>query len=162
MESYSLKTIVIRYAPQILFDMSKNSGQITKPVANLFQDKNFAFVSTLMKDGSPQITPTWIDIEENAEHSILINTAEGRVKHKNISRDPRLAISIMNRDNPYEMATIRGRVIEQIRLNAAEEHIDKLARKYLGVDKYPGRSPGEKRVILRVKPEKIFYQPPIR
>ena len=145
MESYSLKTIVIRYAPQILFDMSKNSGQITKPVANLFQDKNFAFVSTLMNDGSPQI-----------------NTAEGRVKHKNISRDPRLAISIFNRDNPYEMATIRGRVIEQIRLNAAEEHIDKLARKYLGVDKYPGRSPGEKRVILRVKPEKIFYQPPIR
>lgn len=64
MESYSLKTIVIRYAPQILFDMSKNSGQITKPVTNLFQDKNFAFVSTLMNDGSPQITPTWTDIEE--------------------------------------------------------------------------------------------------
>src|ERR671918_1519241 len=143
--------------------MSTNSAQITEPVAKLLQDKNFAFVSSLMKDGSPQITPTWVDIEEeNGEYSILINTAEGRVKYNNLSRDPRLAISVMNRDNPYEMVTIRGKVIEQIRLNAAEEHIDKLAKKYLGVDKYPGRSPGEKRVILRVKPEKIFYQPPIR
>lgn len=142
--------------------MSTNSDKITEPVAKLLQDKNFAFVSTLMKGGSPQITPTWVDIEENGEQSILINTAEGRIKHKNLSRDPRLAISVMNRNNPYEMVTIRGKVIEQIRLNAAEEHIDKLAKKYLGVDKYPGRSPGEKRVILKVKPEKIFYQPPIR
>lgn len=142
--------------------MSNNSGKIAEPVAKLLQDKNFAFVSTLMNDGSPQITPTWVDIEVNAEHSILINTAEGRVKHKNLSRDPRIAISVMNVNNPYEMVTIRGKVIEQISLDAAEEHIDKLAKKYLGVDKYPGRSPGEKRVILRVKPEKIFYQPPIR
>jgi len=142
--------------------MSKNSGRITEPIARLFQGKNFAFVSTLMEDGSPQITPTWIDIEKNAEYSILINTAEGRVKHKNLSRDPRLSISIINGDNPYEMVTIRGRVMEQITSDAAEEHIDKLAKKYLGVDKYPGRSPGEKRIILRVKPEKVFYQPPIR
>jgi PPOX class probable F420-dependent enzyme len=146
----------------IPFDMSTKSDKITEPVAKLFQDKNFSFVSTLMKDGSPQITPTWVDIEENGEHNILINTAEGRIKHKNLSRDPRLAISVMNRNNPYEMVTIRGKVIEQIRLNAAEEHINKLAKKYLDVDKYPGRSPGEKRVILKVKPEKIFYQPPIR
>ena len=134
-----------------------DSGQITEPVAKLFQDKNFAFVSTLMKDGTPQITPTWIDIEENTKHNILIKTAEGRVKHTNLSRDPRLAISIINRDNPYEMVTIRGKVTEQIKLNAAEEHIDKLAKKYLGVDKYPCRSSGEKRVILKAKPEKIFY-----
>jgi PPOX class probable F420-dependent enzyme len=142
--------------------MSKNSGQITEQIAKLFQNKNFAFVSTLMADGSPQITPTWVDIEKNAEHYVLINTAEGRVKQKNVSRDPRLAISIINGSNPYEMVTIRGRVAEQITSEAAEEHIDKLAEKYLGVEKYPGRSPGEKRVILRVKPEKVFYQPPIR
>ena len=82
--------------------MSTNSAQITEPVAKLFQDKNFAFVSTLMKDGSPQITPTWVDIEENGKASILINTAEGRVKHNNLSRDPRLAISVMNRNNPLQ------------------------------------------------------------
>jgi PPOX class probable F420-dependent enzyme len=96
----------------IPFDMSTKSDKITEPVAKLFQDKNFSFVSTLMKDGSPQITPTWVDIEENGEHNILINTAEGRIKHKNLSRDPRLAISVMNRNNPYEMVTIRGKVIE--------------------------------------------------
>ena len=142
--------------------MSKDAIQITEPIARLFQAKNFAFVSTLMKDGSPQITPTWVDIEKNNEYSILVNTAEGRIKHKNLSRDPRLAISIVNGSNQYEMVTIRGKVTEQITQAAAEEHIDKLAKKYLGVDKYPGRSPGEKRVILRIKPEKIFYQPPLR
>lgn len=142
--------------------MSKDAIQITEPLARLFQGKNFAFVSTLMKDGSPQITPTWVDIEKNNEYSILVNTAEGRIKHKNLSRDPRLAISIVNGGNPYEMVTIRGKVTEQITQAAAEEHIDKLAKKYLGVDKYPGRFPGEKRVILRIKPEKIFYQPPLR
>jgi PPOX class probable F420-dependent enzyme len=142
--------------------MSKESKQITEPVAQLFQGRNFAFVSTLMKDGSPQITPTWVDIEKNNELSILVNTAEGRIKHKNLSRDPRLAISVVNSSNPYEMTTIRGKVTEQITQNAAEEHIDKLAKKYLGVDKYPGRSPGEKRVILKIRPERVFYQPPIR
>lgn len=142
--------------------MSKVTKQITEPVAQLFQGKNFAFVSTLMKDGSPQITPTWVDIEKNNEYSILVNTAEGRIKHKNLSRDPRLAISVVNGSNPYEMVTIRGKVTEQITQDAAEEHIDKLAKKYLGVDKYPGRSLGEKRVILRIRPEKVFYQPPIR
>ena len=115
-----------------------------------------------MKDGSPQISPTWIDIEKNHEYSILVNTEVGRIKHKNVSRDPRLAISIINSSNPYEMVTIRGKVAEQLTQDAAEEHIDKLAKKYLGVDPYPGRSPGEKRVILKIRPEKIFYQQPLR
>lgn len=103
-----------------------------------------------------------MDIDKNGENSILVNTAEGRIKHKNVSRDPRLAISVLNGSNPYEMVTVRGRVTEQITGSVAEEHIDKMAKKYLGVDKYPGRSPGEKRVVLRIKPQKIFYQPPIR
>jgi PPOX class probable F420-dependent enzyme len=137
--------------------MGKDTVQLTEPIARLFQGKNFAFVSTLMNDGSPQITPTWVDIEKNNEYSILVNTAEGRIKHKNLSRDPRLAISVINGGNPYEMVTIQGKVIEQITRDAADEHIDKLAKKYLDLDKYPGRSPGEKRVILKIKPEKIFY-----
>ena len=142
--------------------MSKDTTQITEPIAQLFQGKNFAFVSILMKDGSPQISPTWVDIEKNHEYSILVNTAVGRIKHKNVSRDPRLAIPIINSSNPYEMVTIRGKVTEQLTQDAAEEHIDKLAKKYLGVDTYPGRSPGEKRVILKIRPEKIFYQQPLR
>ena len=122
----------------------------------LLEGKNFAFVATLMKDGAPQITPTWIDLEDNI---ILVNTAEGRVKHKNVSRDPRVAVSIVDEKNPYSMITIRGRVVEQTTIGA-DEHIDKLAKKYLGVDKYPFRSPTEKRIILKIKPENIFHMKP--
>lgn len=107
-----------------------------------------------MKDGSPHVTPTWVDIENG---NILINTAKGRIKQKNISRDPRVALAIVDQNNPYNMVTIRGKVIEQISGDTAEEHIDKLAKKYIGKDKYPGRSPGEKRILLKIKPEKIFH-----
>ena len=129
---------------------------MTNDVLELFRGKNFAFVATLAKDGSPQITPTWIDIEGGI---ILVNTAEGRVKHKNVSRDPRVAISIVDQKNPYDMVTVSGKVIEQTN-QGADEHIDRLAKKYLGVDKYPFRSPSEKRIILKVKPEKIFHMAP--
>jgi PPOX class probable F420-dependent enzyme len=111
-----------------------------------------------MKDGSPQVTPTWIDIDED-DKSILINTAEGRIKQKNVSRDPRVAISISDQNNPYNMVLIRGKVIEQIK-EGADEHTDRLAKKYLGMDKYPYRTPNEKRVILKIKPERVFHQQP--
>jgi PPOX class probable F420-dependent enzyme len=133
-------------------------SQITEPVIQLLNGKNFAYLSTLMKDGSPQVTPTWVDIERD-DNSILINTAVGRIKHRNVSRDPRVAISISDQINPYNMVSIRGKVIEQI-TEGADEHTDKLAKKYLGIDKYPYRSQNEKRVILKIKPEKIFYQQP--
>ncbi|OLB89479.1 MAG: PPOX class F420-dependent enzyme [Thaumarchaeota archaeon 13_1_40CM_38_12] len=126
---------------------------MTDEIAKLLQGKNFAFVATLMKDGSPQITPTWIDLENNM---ILVNTAEDRVKHRNIVRDPRVAVSIIDQTNPYNMVTIQGKVIEQT-TKGADEHIDKLAKKYLGVDKYPFRTPTEKRIILRIRPDKVFH-----
>ena len=125
---------------------------ISDDVAKLFLEKNLAFLATLMKDGSPQITPTWVDLENN---TVLINTAEGRVKQRNVTRDPRVAVSIVDHRNVYNMVTIRGIVMEQT-TKGADEHVDKLAKKYLGVDKYPFRSANEKRVILRIKPEKIF------
>lgn len=131
-------------------------SEITPSMAKLVEGKNFAYFSTLMNDGSPQVTPTWVDIEDG---NILINTAEGRIKHKNVSRDPRVAISIADQENPYNMVSIRGKVIEQIS-RGADEHIDKLAKKYLGQDKYPYHSPNERRVILKVKPEKVFHQKP--
>ena len=137
-------------------DMSKDTNQITEPIATLFKGKNFAFVATLMKDGWPQITPTWVDLEDG---KILVNTAEGRLKQKNISTDDRIAISVPDQNNPYHMVTVRGRVVEQTK-EGADEHIDKLAKKYLGVDKYPLRSANEKRIIIKIKPERIHYQPP--
>src|SRR5919107_4804859 len=132
--------------------------EISEPVAKLLEDKNFAFIATLMPDGSPQITPVWIDLDKNT-NTILINTASGRKKMDNVSRDPRVAISVANQKNPYEMVSIRGEVVEKNTDNA-DDHIDKLAKKYLDVDKYPFRSPNEKRVLLKIKPDKIHYQQP--
>jgi PPOX class probable F420-dependent enzyme len=130
-------------------------NKVTDPsVRKLFEGKNFVFISSIMRDGSPQVTPTWVDIENG---NILVNTAIGRLKHKNISRDPRVALAIADQNNPYDMVTIRGRTIEQLTGDAAEEHIDKMAKKYIGKDRYPFRSPGEKRVILKIKPEKVFH-----
>ena len=87
---------------------------------------------------------------------ILVNTVIGRTKHKNISRDGRVALAIADQSNPYDMVAIRGKVVEQVTGPVAEDHIDKLAKKYLGKDKYPGRGPGERRVLLKIKPEKVF------
>ena len=131
------------------------NGNLDDPnIRKLFESKNFVFLSSLMKDGSPQVTPTWVDIENG---NILINTAIGRIKQKNISRDPRVALSTVDQNNQYEMVTVRGKVIEQITGDVAEKHIDKLSKKYIGKDKFPRRSKGEERVILKIKPEKIFH-----
>ena len=135
---------------------------LTEPFIKFFRRKNFAFLGTVNKDGSPQVTPTWIDIiekEGGQEQIILINTAKDRLKQKNVSRDPRVSISIVDEDNPYSMVTIKGRVIEQT-TSGADEHIDRLAKKYLNAERYPAHSPNVKRIILKIKPEKIFYLPP--
>jgi PPOX class probable F420-dependent enzyme len=136
--------------------MVKNIEEISEPAANIIKQRNFAFLATLSKDGSPQVTPIWIDIDDT---TILVNTAEGRIKQKNVSRDPRVSISLIDEENPYSMVTIKGRVIEQTN-DGADEHIDKLAKKYLNIDKYPEHSSSIKRIILKIKPEKVFYLPP--
>ena len=125
-------------------------------MARLLKDKNFAFLGTLMKDGRPHVTPVWIDVENGL---ILVNTAEGRIKHRNLSRDPRVSISLVDRNSPYSMVTIQGTVVEQT-AKGADDHIDKLAKKYLDAEKYPAHSPSIKRVIVKIKPERIFYLPP--
>ena len=127
-----------------------------KEVQRLFDCKNLAYLATLMDDGSPQVTPIWVDVDGNV---ILVNTAEGRIKQRNVSRDPRVAISTVDHANPYEMVTVRGRVIEQTP-SGADEHIDRMAKKYLGMDKYPFKMPGEKRILLKIKPDKVFHQRP--
>jgi len=129
---------------------------ITPEIEKFLAGKNFAYFATLMKDGSPHVAPTWIDYDGKM---ILINTAAGRVKENNVKHDKRVAISVSDNSNPYEMITIRG-TVEEITDKNADEHIDKLAKRYLGLDKYPFRSPTEKRIILKILPEKVFHQKP--
>lgn len=117
---------------------------------DLFKKKAFAHLVTLMANGNPQVTPVWIDYDGR---DVVINTAEGRLKDKNMQRDPRVALSIIDPDNPYRYLEVRGRVNERTK-SGADEHIDAMAKKYLGQDKYPFRRPGEVRVIYKVTPER--------
>ena len=127
------------------------TAKLTKGIQKLLEAPNFASLATLMPDGSPQVTPVWVDFDGT---HILVNTAEGRQKPRNVRRDPRVAISTLDHQNPYAYATVRGRVVE-ITNEGAEEHIDRLAKKYLGRDTYPFRQPGERRVIFKIAPEQV-------
>ncbi len=118
---------------------------------DLLQKKAFAHLATLMHDGSPQVTPVWFDYDGS---TIRINTAKGRVKDKNMRRNGRVALAIQDPDNPYRYLAVRGRV-EEVTEAGADAHIDSLAKKYLGQDRYPYRQPGEVRVTYRIRPERV-------
>ena len=111
--------------------------------------KAFANIATVMKDGSPQVTPVWFDYTGG---KIRVNTARGRVKSRTLRDGASVALAIMDPENPYRYLEIRGRVVE-ITEDGAAAHIDKMAKKYLGVDKYPYAQPGEVRVLYKIKPE---------
>ena len=127
-------------------------------VEQLFQQKNLIFISTINSDGSPQLTPVWGDYDDGC---VFVNTAEGRLKHKNVLRDPRVAISVVDHGNPLNMTTIKGKVIEIIP-DYDYAHANKLTKQYLGIDEYPFKRDGEKRIIFRIKPVKIFVMPNIK
>lgn len=110
--------------------------------------KALAHLGTLMPDGSPQVTPVWCDFDGAY---VRINSAKGRRKDRNMRRDPRVSLSLCDPDNPYRYLEIRGEIVE-ITEDGADEHIDQLARKYLGVDQYPNRKAGEVRVIYKIAP----------
>ena len=124
---------------------------IPQAYLDLFKKPAFASLATLNPDGSPQVTPVWADFDGT---HVLVNTARGRVKHRNLEREPRVAISIFDPDNPYRYVGIQGRVTEMTE-NGADAHIDKMAKKYLNKDTYPFRQPGEVRVLVKIRPEKV-------
>lgn len=127
------------------------AAQVPDKYADLFKKKAFANLGTLNADGSPQVTPVWVDYD--GKH-VRINSALGRKKDQNIRRDPRVSLSIQDPDNPYRYLEVRGKVSE-ITQKGADEHIDSLAQKYLGVPKYPSRLPGEVRVLYKIEPQKF-------
>lgn len=131
------------------------SLSLPENVKNLFAAPNFAHLGTLMADGSPQVSVVWVDVDRDR---ILVNTAEGRVKPKNVRRDPRVSLSITDAKNPYSSATVRGKVVE-ITPNGGDAHIDKLAKKYLGADTYPNRRQGEVRLIMVIEPSHVSSMP---
>ena len=117
----------------------------------LLQAKNFCNVATLRVDGSVHAVPVWVDVQDGLP---VLNTAEGRTWPGNLERDPRVTLTVQNMENPYEYLEVRGREAERT-TEGADEHIDQLAKKYLGVEEYPMRQPGEQRLIIRVEPERV-------
>ncbi len=125
---------------------------IPEKYLDLFHKKAFAHLATLMSDGTPQVTPVWIDYDGRYA---LVNSAKGRTKDRNMRRDQRVSFDLQDPDNPYRHLSVRGRVAE-ITENGADAHIDKLAKKYLNLDRYPNRQPGEVRVIYKIEPEHAY------
>ena len=117
---------------------------------DLFQKKSFGAFTTLMPDGSPQTTPVWVDYQDG---DIWVNSALGRQKDKNVRRDPRVAVTIIDADNPYRYVEIRG-TVKEITQSGADPHINAMAKKYLDQDTYPFRQPGEQRVLYKIAIDK--------
>ena len=126
------------------------NGVIPAQFEDLFKKRAFANLATLMPDGRPQVTPVWCDYD--GEY-VMVNSAKGRQKDRNMRRDNRVSLAIMDPDNSYRYLEIRGKV-EEITEEGAFEHINKMAKKYLGLDKYPNMQPGEVRVLYKIRPER--------
>jgi len=124
---------------------------IPEKFRDILDKKSFVHLATNMSDGSPQVSPVWVDFEDD---HIVVNSAKGRVKDRNMRNDDRVALSATDPDNPYRALMIRGRV-SNITEEGADEHIDRLAKKYLDEDKYPFRAPDEVRVKYYIEPLKV-------
>lgn len=122
-------------------------------VRALLDAPNICVVGSLKNDGAPSTNPAWVSTD--GEH-ILLNSSEGRAWPRNLERDTRVACTIVNGQNMYEYVTFWGRVTERTH-DGAEEHIHELAKKYLGLDKYPYLLPGEQRVTIKITPDRMFH-----
>ncbi|WP_435335325.1 PPOX class F420-dependent oxidoreductase [Haloarchaeobius sp. TZWWS8] len=121
---------------------------------DLFEKQTFAHFATVMPDGTPQVTPVWVDYDEDSGH-VLVNTARGRRKEKNVRENPKVGIEMTDPDDPYRFLSIRGEVVE-VTEDGAVEHIDELTKRYMGKDTYPnhGEESGP-RVVVRIEPRHV-------
>jgi PPOX class probable F420-dependent enzyme len=122
--------------------------RLTADDIKLLEEPHLAHVATVSPNGTPQNTPVWVDTDGEA---VLFNTAEGRVKHRNLVNNPAVAVTVVDRNDDYRLVRVNGRA--EFVHEGADEHIDKLAKKYLGAESYPWRKEGEVRVIVRVVPQ---------
>ncbi len=128
--------------------------KLSQKAIKLIDGRNFGNLAFVMADGTPHVTPVWVDREGEL---ILVNTAEGRAKAKHLRQNHKVALSIFNQENPYEKVVIKGRVLEMTK-RGAEEHSDKLSIKYLGTEKNPHRPPGVARILVKIEPERIVEE----
>ncbi len=126
---------------------------LTNKARKLVQRPVLANVATVDSEGRPQLTPVWIDLEGD---TLVFNTARGRAKDRNLQENPLVAVSVVDPDDPYNVVVVRGTA--ESSEEGADAHIDSLAKKYLGVDEYPMRRPGEVRVIYKVKTDHVVMQ----
>jgi len=129
------------------------SAEIPEQYRDLFDKKAFASLATIMPNGQPQVTPVWCDFDGS---HVIVNSAKGRRKDRNMRTDPRVSLAISDPDNPYRYLEVRGTVVE-ITEEGADDHIDSMAKKYMGVDKYPYRQPGEVRVMYKIEPQTFSF-----
>lgn len=132
------------------------TDQLSPGAVKLLQEPQLAHFVTIMPDGSPQVTPVWVDVADDGS-TIMINSAEGRQKTKNTQRDAEVAVSVADKNDDYRWVSVRGIVVDRVH-EGAPEHIDKMAKKYLGQDKYPWHKPNEQRVIIVIKPHHVVEQ----
>jgi PPOX class probable F420-dependent enzyme len=125
--------------------------RIPNQALDLFQKPVLANVATLMPDGTPQVTPVWVDFDGTY---ILINSVKGRRKVSNMQQRPQVGLDMVDNENPFHWLSVRGHVVE-ITEAGANDHIDKLAKKYIGQDKYPFHQPGDVRVLCKIQPERV-------
>lgn len=123
---------------------------LPESVRNLLADKAYGHVITFNPSGTPQVTMVWMDVDGN---QAVYNTAEGRIKVRNLRKDPRIIVSVQNRNEPQSYVCLTGKAT--LTEAGAEANIDKLAKRFLGLDTYPWRAPGEKRILVRIDVEKI-------
>ncbi len=124
---------------------------IPEKFQDLLSKPAFANLATLMPDGQPQVTPVWCDFDGQ---NIVVNSAKGRQKDRNMRRDARVSLAIQDPANPYRYLEVRGRVVD-ITEEGADAHIDRMAKKYLNKEKYPNRQPGEVRVLYKIEPQRF-------
>jgi len=117
----------------------------------MLEDKNFAFIATVNKDGSPQVTPTWVHTDGKYVH---VNVNTSRLKYRNLSRDARVAVALIDQNDPYTKLFVKGKVVSMEKGKVADDSIDQLSIKYTG-HKYGNRQPGEQRVLMKIEPSKV-------
>lgn len=132
---------------------TRSTTRLPAKAVELLKAKNFANFATIMPDGAPQVTPVWVDTDGSY---VYINTAAGRLKERNVRRQPLVGLDVLDQSNPYSYVQIQGRVVE-ITSEGSVEHINEMHRKYHGSGEYP-LPPGQQRVILKIAPEKVQVQ----